>query len=107
MTMSMDELRAADLEGMGDYRDEIAGMSGKLKRRANGKVKAAKSFLNMNLGKARKGAGEAMSRAREGAADLYDELDSVLKARPLVTLGVGVAIGAIAALAISRLVERE
>ena len=101
--MSIENLRAADLDGMSDYGDEIAGLSRGLKKRANGKMKAARGMLKMGFGKAR----HSTAAARERTAELYGDLDEVMRSRPLVTLGVGLAIGAAAVLAISWLADRD
>lgn len=103
--MSMENLRAGDLEALSDYGDEIAGMVNGARRKANGKVKAASGLFKKGLGKAAGGSREALARAKDGAADLYDQLDDVLRARPMVTLGVGLAVGAALGIAVGRLLD--
>lgn len=105
--MSMDEVRAAGLEALSDYEDEIAGLTRDVRRAANGKLKATRKALKSGFGRARDSASHAVSQARDGAVDAYDHVDDLMRQRPLVTLGIGLAIGALAALAISRLASRD
>jgi len=105
--MTDDRIIGAAREGIGHVQDGFGGLTGDARTQAQGKINEAKGAVQKSVGYAKDVAAEGFAQARDGAVDAYDQVDRFLRERPIVGVGIGLALGALIGILISETRNRD